>query len=481
MKSMNFYIIVEEDTNICKIGVSIDIEERLKSLQTGNSSKLLLNSGFYCKVPYKLETIVKNKYKEFNRIGEWFNIEDLPALKNFIRCRAHDLNNKYYTCDLCNFKTLYKTGYKRHLKTDKHNKKEKSYIQTDTIISVIQKKKVEIRNISGMIEIIHGKKEMLFKCGKCEKEFKRKWDIERHLIKRKKICSKKVIPKSSKIFQEPSKIFQNLPNSSKKSESGKTNEKRYGCDFCKRSYKHNYNLTKHLKTCKEKQKEEQKQKQKQKEEEKQELDLVNAKIELLKLEKSIINNTTNNNTTNNNTTNTNTNSHNTNNTFNLVYNDYGNEDMKFLKSSEKYKQILSNFLGNGMSGLQQYIKYKYCNPEQPENLTIKYSNQRSNELKIRNADKWESKDKKEVMDELYDRDTNVEEILQIYEQMNDLVDEENMDEVQVNFLNDVDELYNDEEQIELKKLKTSTLTDFYNCYKSNQIQFKEVKSVPKKR
>ena len=311
---------------------------------------------------------------------------------------------------------------------------------------------------------------ILYTCSLCKKEFKRKWDLQRH-HSRKKPC-KKNLPNSSKyskIFQEPSKIFQTSPKSSKKNESGKTNEKRYGCDFCKRSYKHNYNLTKHLKTCKEKQKEEDK-KQKQ-----QELDLVNAKIRLLELEKSMVSNTTNNNTTNNNnsTTNNNTNSHNTNNTFNLVYNDYGNEDMRFLKSSEKYKKILNSFLGNGMSGLQQYIKYKYCNPEKPENLTIKYSNQRSNELKVRNANKWESKDKKEIMDELYDRDTNVEEILQIYEQMNDLVDEENMDEIQVNFLNDVDELYNDEEQIELKKLKTSTLTDFYNCYKSNKIQFKE--------
>jgi hypothetical protein len=314
----------------------------------------------------------------------------------------------------------------------------------------------------------------LYTCSLCKKQFKRKWDLQRH-HSRKKPCKKVIpnIPKSSNIFQKPSKIFHILPHSSKNNESVETNEKRYGCDFCKRSYKHNYNLTKHLKTCKEK----------QKQEENKKLNLINAKIKLLELEKSMINNTTNNNTTNNNTnnTNTNTNSHNTNNTFNLIYNDYGNEDMKFLKSSEKYKQILSSFLGNGMSGLQQYIKYKYCNPEQPENLTIKYSNQRSNELKIRNADKWESKDKKEVMDELYDRDTNVEEILQIYEQMNDLVDEENMDEIQVNFLNDVDELYNDEEQIELKKLKTSTLTDFYNCYKSNQVQFKEVKPVPKKR
>ena len=111
----------------------------------------------------------------------------------------------------------------------------------------------------------------LYTCSLCKKQFKRKWDLQRH-HSRKKPC-KKVIPKSSKIFQEPSKIFQNLSNSSKKSESGKTNEKRYGCDFCKRSYKHNYNLTKHLKTCKEK----------QKEEEKQELDLVNAKIRLLEL------------------------------------------------------------------------------------------------------------------------------------------------------------------------------------------------------
>jgi hypothetical protein len=322
----------------------------------------------------------------------------------------------------------------------------------------------------------------LYTCSLCKKEFKRKWDLQRH-HSRKKPCKKVIpnIPKSPNISQTYPKISQKNPKYPTNDESVETNEKRFCCDFCKKSYKHKHHLNRHLKTCKEKQKEEQKEKQKQ--EENKKLDLINAKIKLLELEKSMINNTTNNNTTNNNTnnTNTNTNSHNTNNTFNLIYNDYGNEDMKFLKSSEKYKQILSSFLGNGMSGLQQYIKYKYCNPEQPENLTIKYSNQRSNELKIRNADKWESKDKKEVMDELYDRDTNVEEILQIYEQMNDLVDEENMDEIQVNFLNDVDELYNDEEQIELKKLKTSTLTDFYNCYKSNQVQFKEVKPVPKKR
>ena len=35
----------------------------------------------------------------------------------------------------------------------------------------------------------------------------------------------------------------------------------------------------------------------------------------------------------------------TNNTINLVFNDYGKEDMNFLETSEKYKRILSKFLG----------------------------------------------------------------------------------------------------------------------------------------
>ena len=245
---MNFYIIEEKETNICKIGVSNDIEERLKRLQTGNSSELVLNSGFYCKIPYKLETCVKNKYKESNRVGEWYDVEDKAELIEFINRKSHELNNKYYTCNLCDFKTIYKTGYKRHLKTNKHNKREGGFINRDKMID--------------LIEIIHGDKDLLFKCNKCEKEFKRKWDLERHLNK-KNPCKK---------------IIQDIQ---KNDELIEKDEKPYGCDFCKRSYKHKYNLTKHLKTCKEKQKEE----QKEKDEKQQEFDLVNSKIRLLELEK----------------------------------------------------------------------------------------------------------------------------------------------------------------------------------------------------
>ena len=255
---MNFYIIEEKETNICKIGVSNDIEERLKRLQTGNSSELVLNSGFYCKIPYKLETCVKNKYKESNRVGEWYDVEDKAELIEFINRKSHELNNKYYTCNLCDFKTIYKTGYKRHLKTNKHNKREGGFINRDKMID--------------LIEIIHGDKDLLFKCNKCEKEFKRKWDLERHLNK-KNPCKK---------------IIQDIQKYPKNDELIEKNEKQFGCDFCKKSYKHKYHVNRHLKTCKEKQKQEEKKKQeldleKQKQKQKQELDLVNAKIRLLEL------------------------------------------------------------------------------------------------------------------------------------------------------------------------------------------------------
>tara|TARA_B100001971_G_scaffold23671_1_gene18413 strand:- start:2446 stop:3429 length:984 start_codon:yes stop_codon:yes gene_type:complete len=283
---MNFYIIEEKETNICKIGVSNDIEERLKRLQTGNSSELVLNSGFYCKIPYKLETCVKNKYKESNRVGEWYDVEDKAELIEFINRKSHELNNKYYTCNLCDFKTIYKTGYKRHLKTNKHNKREGGFINRDKMID--------------LIEIIHGDKDLLFKCNKCEKEFKRKWDLERHLNK-KNPCKKIIqdIQKNDELIEKDEKPYgcdfckrsykhkyhmnRHLKTckEKQKEEQKEKDEKPYGCDFCKRSYKHKYNLTKHLKTCKEKQKEE----QKEKDEKQQEFDLVNSKIRLLELEK----------------------------------------------------------------------------------------------------------------------------------------------------------------------------------------------------
>ena len=152
-------------------------------------------------------------------------------------------------------------------------------------------------------------------------------------------------------------------------------------------------------------------------------------------------------------------------------NDYGKEDMNFLKSSDKYTAILNSFIGDGIDGLQKYIKFKYCNPEKPENLTIKYTNKSKNNIHVRNANKWELRNSKDVMDEIYNRDENVEELLNLYENINDLDDNTELDQLQTDFLEKVDIIYDDDNEKELNKLKKTTLVEFYNCYNQNKEKF----------
>ena len=314
-------------------------------------------------------------------------------------------------------------------------------------------------------------------CYRCEKDFKQRWRLDRHL-KRKKLCKKipkqQNLPKPSKTFQEPSKTFQNLPSIDK---SSNTNNYRYACDFCNRSYKQNYNLNKHLKTCKIKKEKdkEQKEQEKQEKQKDEEIQFLKRKVELYEKiheAKAKANSITNNNNTNTNCHNTNMT--NSNNTVNITVNDYGQENVNYLKDS-KYKRIINKILGNGMLGLQQYIKYKYCNPEAPENLTIKYTNQRSNKLKVREDNSWKTRDKNEVMNELYDRDNNVEEVLGVYEHLNDLQEVEEMDNNQEEFVTKIASFYDsdDEEEDggEMKKLKDLTLSEFYDCYKKNKEKY----------
>ena len=309
-------------------------------------------------------------------------------------------------------------------------------------------------------------------CNRCEKDFKQRWRLGRHL-KRKKLCKKIIkqqnLPEYSNNFEKPSKTFQNIPSIDK---SSNTNNNRYTCDFCNRTYQQNYNLNKHLKICKikkeqEKQEKQEKQKEKQKDEE---IKFLKKKVELYEKiheAKAKANSITNNNT--------NTNCHNmtnSNNTVNITVNDYGQENVNYLKDS-KYKRIINKILGNGMLGLQQYIKFKYCNPEAPENLTIKYTNERSNKLKVREDNSWKTRDKNEVMDELYDRDNNVEEVLGVYEHINDLQEVEEMDNNQEEFVTKIATFYDsdEEEDGEMKKLKDLTLSEFYDCYKKNKDKY----------
>ena len=51
-----------------------NINKRIKQLQTGNSEQLYLRDYFETDRPFKLETMLHNRFKEFNTVGEWFEL-----------------------------------------------------------------------------------------------------------------------------------------------------------------------------------------------------------------------------------------------------------------------------------------------------------------------------------------------------------------------------------------------------------------------
>ena len=338
----------------------------------------------------------------------------------------------------------------------------------------------------------------LFICSRCNRGFKRKYNLQRHLEKKnkcKEIFNQKQ-QKATKEQQKATKEQQKAENEQQESENEqqesavftsnadnfefdceycfrnfghkhhlkrhyvvckkkKEYDSRYHCNFCNKSYSRSYSLKKHLEKCKVKLKND----ENQKESELNEIELL--KKEMKEIQKKLEQKTaqTINNITNNTTNNF------------IIMNDYGKEDMNFLKSSDKYTSILNRFIGDGIDGLQKYIKFKYCNPEKPENLTIKYTNKSKNNIHVRNANKWELRDSKDVMDEIYNRDENVEELLNLYENINDLDDNTELDQLQTDFLEKVDIIYDDDNEKELNKLKKTTLVEFYNCYNQNKEKF----------
>ena len=77
MKRGYVYLIADCENCTFKIGVTKGSpEKRLKALQTGNSTKLMLKEAYECEFPYRLESMLHNHYKLVNELNEWFYIEN---------------------------------------------------------------------------------------------------------------------------------------------------------------------------------------------------------------------------------------------------------------------------------------------------------------------------------------------------------------------------------------------------------------------
>ena len=227
---------------------------------------------------------------------------------------------------------------------------------------------------------------MKYKCDKCAKHFVQKNDFRRHQ-NRKKPCieSSNLTPD---ILQE--KVIQKTNLKNYKNE--------YKCNFCFKYFTRKDNLERHLssrceiKLKKDNEKEEifkkllseMKSIKEQNEELKSEIkNIKNKKIKNI------------NNGTINNTNNTLDQSNNINN-YNIQLVAYGKED--YDKLTEKEYKIIIN---KGFKSVQEAVKSLHFNKNRPENHNIYISNIRDNYVMIYEGNKWELRNRKETIEELY--------------------------------------------------------------------------------
>lgn len=82
------YLICDPSNNTFKIGVTRNLEsQRIKKLQTGNSTELFLSSIYKTKYPFKLESMLHFKFANKNELNEWFNLDakDVGQFKNICK------------------------------------------------------------------------------------------------------------------------------------------------------------------------------------------------------------------------------------------------------------------------------------------------------------------------------------------------------------------------------------------------------------
>ena len=166
----------------------------------------------------------------------------------------------------------------------------------------------------------------------------------------------------------------------------------YKCKYCDKCVSKNSNLHRHYKRCK-------------KLKEINELELIKEENEILKMkyevikkekkkmrkeiEKILVSNCTINNY--------NTNSNNT-----IIINNFGNEKIDYL--SKKY---LSSLLKRPYTGIPQLLKDIHFNDDHPENKNIRIRNKKLKYGEVVNNNKWEIKNKKEIINDMVDNSYSI--------------------------------------------------------------------------
>ena len=240
-----------------------------------------------------------------------------------------------------------------------------------------------------------------YKCNTCEKIFLQNIDLIRHK-KRKNPC-KKTSPNTTKA--PPVIVLQKvieLPKIKKSIHQNSTKKKEYivnkfECKYCNNYFSRIDSLNRHLDSrCKIKKEQESEKEiifkkllekldriEKQNEDLRNEMDDIKTNNKI----KNINNSTINNNTLDQ--------SNNINN-FHIQLVAFGKED--YDKLTEKEYKIIIN---KGYKSIQEMVKSLHFNKNRPENHNIYISNIRDNYVMIYDGHKWELRNRKETIEELY--------------------------------------------------------------------------------
>ena len=219
----------------------------------------------------------------------------------------------------------------------------------------------------------------LYKCDKCEKIFTLKGNYDQHL-KRKKPCAE-----ISNIPQEISNFQQEL----QQDESAGLLQ----CISCNKLFSSKYCRDRHEKTSKCFLKHITDESKITKLEEELKLAKIQINETNKKLEQ-IVNANPNINSTNNSTNNSHNNTTNVQN--NYTVNMYGKENTSHITDAQLLK-----ILNQGFKSVPAYISLKYFSDSMPENSNVCNTNINSPYILVFNGKKWELKDKKGMIEQMY--------------------------------------------------------------------------------
>lgn len=80
------YLIQDLYNNTYKIGVTNDLEKRMRNLQTGNTCELKLVCSFKTEYPYRLETMLHRSLEQYREKNEWFSLPEDIVFDFYGRC-----------------------------------------------------------------------------------------------------------------------------------------------------------------------------------------------------------------------------------------------------------------------------------------------------------------------------------------------------------------------------------------------------------